>query len=72
MFRGKQREKTRVEKRVEKIPTADLNSWADQALYSIGRDLSQYQRNREAFRLEEAETSAEALLAVIREIRSRG
>ena len=71
MFKTHAREQSRLERRVAKIATADLSAWADQALYGLGRDLSQWQRSGDSARLSDAEEAAEALLAVIREVRSR-
>ena len=51
--------------RVSRIPTGDLEAWADQALFDIGRCLTQYAKNRDAIHLEEALVGAEALHSVI-------
>ena len=51
--------------RVSRIPTGDLEAWADQALFDIGRCLTQYAKHREAIHLEEALVGAEALHAVV-------
>jgi hypothetical protein len=70
--RKEEREKTKLEERVSKLPTVDLVGWADQALYGIGRNLSGYQRDPSAKELfEEARMGAEALLVVLNEIKSR-
>jgi len=58
------REKTRIEKRVEKLPTAELLTWTDQILYSVGRNISTWQKSQTKYTLEEAKTGAEALLAI--------
>ena len=58
------REKTRIEKRVEKLPTAELVTWTDQVLYSVGRNMSAWQKSQNKYSLEEAKTGAEALLAI--------
>lgn len=72
MFRTKvERERTHLEKRVSSIPTPDLVNWAEQCLNSLGRDLSRWQRSGDEVFVQEAETAAEALLTVIRQIRSR-
>jgi hypothetical protein len=62
---------SRLERRVSKIATPDLLSWAEQSMNSLGRELGQYRRTGDATRLEEAESSAEAVLALLREMRSR-
>jgi hypothetical protein len=56
--------KTRIEKRVASLPTAELLTWTDQVLYSVGRNLSNWQRGQDKFSLEEAKTGAEVLLAI--------
>jgi hypothetical protein len=61
----------RVAKRVAKIPTAELEVWAEQALFELGRCLSYYSKNREKIYLEEARTGAEALHAVVEELYAR-
>lgn len=61
----------KVAKRVSKIPTGELYSWSEQALYEINRCLSGYQRTNEDWYLEEALIGAEALHAVINEYYNR-
>lgn len=63
--------KSKVERRVEKIATPDLSLWAEQTLNSLGRQLLAWQRHADPSALDEAEMSAEALYAVVREIRAR-
>lgn len=61
----------KIAKRVSTIPTADLEMWADQSLYELGRCLSQYLKSREEVYLNEARQGAEALHAVVEEIYKR-
>ena len=61
----------KVAKRVAKIPTGELELWAEQSLYELGRCLSGYQKSREAFYLNEAQKGAEALHAVVEELHRR-
>jgi hypothetical protein len=61
-----------ITRRVSALPTPDLTDWADQAIYTTGRYLTQYQRSREQSDLDEAETGAQVLMAVIAELRKRG
>jgi len=61
----------KIAKRVSRIPTADLTSWADQTLYELGRLLSIYERNRTPEAIKELVTSTEALHAVIEELNKR-
>ena len=46
------REKTKIEKRVEKLPTPELLTWTDQVMYSVGRNLSNWQKSQDSFSLE--------------------
>lgn len=72
IFKKKQeREKTRIEKRVEKLPTAELISWSDQIMYSVGRNLTAWQRSQHPDTLEEARLGAEALHAILDTLKER-
>lgn len=72
IFKKKEvREKTKIEKRVAKIPTAELLSWSDQIMYSVGRNLSNWQKSQGDFSLEEARIGAEALHAIMEELTER-
>lgn len=51
--------------RVSKIPTTELSTWADQALYELGRCLSSYQRSGDNLYIAEALIGAQALHAVV-------
>ena len=62
---------TKIAKRLARLPEADLVASADQAIYTTGRYLTAYQRERLPEYLDEARTGAEALLAVVDEIRRR-
>lgn len=61
----------KIARRVSVIPSPDLEMWADQALYDLGRCLSAYQKNRENVYLDEARVGAEALHAVVEELYKR-
>jgi len=61
----------KVSKRVSRIPTSELEMWIDQSLYEIGRCMSLYAKSREKVYLEEALTGAEALHAVVDELKRR-
>jgi len=66
MFKKKEvREKTKIEKRVAKLSTPELLTWSDQVIYSIGRNLSSWQKTDETFYLEEGKVAAEALHAIL-------
>lgn len=60
-----------ITRRVAALPTADLTDWADQAIYTTGRYLTQYLKTREDAELAEAETGAQVLMAIIAELRQR-
>lgn len=62
---------TPLQRRLSKIPTPELAGWAHQALYGVGRTLSDWERERDDTLLAEAEEGAVALLAVLRELRAR-
>jgi len=64
-------EKTKLQLRIAKIDTPELVNWADQALFGIGRNISDWNKNSEFVYLGEAKQGAEALLAVIDELIER-
>ena len=66
-----QREKSRIEKRVETLPTSDLMPWTENALYTIGRNLSTWQKTRDLASLEEARIGAEALHVILESLVKR-
>jgi retron-type reverse transcriptase len=61
----------KVSKRVSKIPTSELEMWIDQSLYEIGKCMTMYSKTRENIYLEEALVGAEALHAVVDELKKR-
>ena len=61
----------KLEKRVSRIPTAELEMWIDPSIYELGRCLSGYTKSRDIFYLEEARVGAEALHAVVEELYKR-
>lgn len=61
----------RMRRRAESIPTPDLVSWAEQALFGIGRHLDGYRRSRSDEDLQEARHGSLALRAVLDEIAKR-
>ena len=65
------KEKSRVEKRVESLPTSDLLPWTENALYTIGRNLSTWQKTRDSASLEEARVGAEALNVILESLVKR-
>jgi hypothetical protein len=72
MFSKKEeRKKTKIEKRVAKLTTPELLTWSDQVIYSLGRNLSSWQKTEETFHLDEAVTAAEALNAILSTLKER-
>lgn len=61
----------KLAKRVSKIPTGELEMWADQSLYELGRCLSAYSKSRDNLHLQEALNGSEALHAVVNELYTR-
>ena len=62
---------SKIAKRLARLPEADLVAWGAQEIYTAGRNLSAYQREGNPVFLEEAAAGAEALQAVVQEIRRR-
>jgi len=68
MFKKKSKlakELTKIQKRVQMLPTAELLTWSDQIMYTVGRNLSAWQKSQNPFSLEEARVGAEALHAIV-------
>lgn len=61
----------KLSRRVGRVPTAELSTWAEQAINELGRCLSLYDKSRNVMYLEEALSGAEALNAVVSELHSR-
>lgn len=66
-----QKELSALEKRISKLSTGDLLSWADQALFGIGRSIADYERFKSIDSLKEAQMGAEALNKVLETVISR-
>jgi hypothetical protein len=62
---------TKLQKRVQKIGTADLILWAENALFVIGKNLTTWNRSMDKDLLEEAHMGAEALFAITTELKRR-
>lgn len=57
--------------RVRRLQTSDLVDWSDQALYTTGRMVTAYQRDRNPEYLREALTGAQVSLAIMEEMTRR-
>lgn len=65
------KEKSKIEKRVESLPTGELLPWTENALYAIGRNLSAWQKTKDKATLEEARIGAEALHVILESLVKR-
>jgi hypothetical protein len=65
------KELTRVQRRVKSLPTAELLAWTDQIMYSVGRNLSAWQKSQNKASLEEARLGAESLHAILDTLNER-
>ncbi len=63
--------KTKIERRVETLPTSELVGWSETTLYSVSKDLANWQKSREVAYLQEAKTGIEVLSAIIKTLEER-
>jgi hypothetical protein len=56
---------------VASIPTPELVTWAENALFVIGKEVTGWLRTRDVALLEEADLGAEALYAITQELKRR-
>ncbi len=59
--RKQQRELTKVQKRVQSLPTGDIVGWVNNSIYTIDRNLAMWNRTSEAVYLEEARLASEVV-----------
>lgn len=64
-------ELTKVKRRVSSLPTTELLGWTDQTIYSIGRNLSAWQKSQNQSSLDEAQLGAEVLHAILDTLKER-
>lgn len=62
---------TKIQRRVSSLPTTELLAWTDQIIYSVGRNLSAWQKTQHDASLEEARMGAEALHAILETLNAR-
>jgi hypothetical protein len=62
---------TRIEKRVSKISTPDLIQWMEHSMYTIGKSITEWQRNNNSQMLDEIVLGAEAFYAIAKELKRR-
>ena len=53
------------------ISTPELITWAENALFGIGKEVTGWARSRDVALLEEADLGAEALYAITQELKKR-
>lgn len=61
----------KILQRVKKLPSEDLVTWADQAIYTTGRYLTAHLRDASPENIDEAITGAQVLLAITGELKGR-
>jgi len=72
LFRSKrERALSKIERRVTRLPAADLSMWAEQTMSSTGSSFGLWQRRGEDADLAEARLGAEALAAILSELHRR-
>jgi len=59
------KELTKVQRRVKSLPTQELLTWTDSIMYSVGRNLSSWQKTEYKDNLAEARLGAESLMAIL-------
>jgi hypothetical protein len=69
--RATQKELTRIQKRLQMMPAADIVGWIETSIYSISKNMSHWQKSQNSFFLEEARMSAEVLHEAIENISRR-
>jgi hypothetical protein len=60
-----------LEKRVASISTPELVTWVETHLYIIGKETTAWLKTKEAFFLEDAESAAEVLVVIMKELKKR-
>jgi len=62
---------TKIQKRISKLPTPELITWAENALFVIGKEVTTWMRTNEKALLNDAEMGAEVLHEIIKELKRR-
>jgi len=60
-----------MQKRAAMLPASELVPWSDSVLYSIGKNLSSWQKTESIAYLEEARVNAEAIHAIVESLYTR-
>lgn len=61
----------KIASRVKKVSTAQLSPWIESSAYEITRCIREYEKTGDSFFLDEALTGAEAVHAMVDELRTR-
>lgn len=62
---------TKLMRRVSSLSTQELLGWTDQIIYSVGRNISSWQKTQNKSSLDEAHMGAEALYAILDTLKER-
>lgn len=62
---------SKIEKRVERLSTADLVMWAEHSMYTIGKHLTAWHKAGSESDLDEVLLGAEAFYAIAKELKKR-
>jgi len=62
---------TKIQKRISRLPSAELVTWAENALFVIGKEITGWQRSGNKEMLMDSELGAEALLEIVKELKRR-
>jgi hypothetical protein len=62
---------TKIQKRISRLPSAELVTWAENALFVIGKEITGWQRSGNKELLMDSELGAEALLEIVKELKRR-
>lgn len=70
-LKSRERQESKLDKRLSSLGRAQLQGWVDFYLNAVGKTLLEYDRTPSSALLDEAEEGAVALLAAVRELRRR-
>jgi hypothetical protein len=69
--KGGYQPQTKIQKRISRLPSAELVTWAENALFVIGKEITGWQRSGNKEMLMDSELGAEALLEIVKELKRR-
>ena len=62
---------TKIQKRISSLGTTELVTWAENALFVIGKEITGWQRSKNVEVLLDSEIGAETLLEIVKELKRR-